>query len=65
MSNEAGAQPVNKRPRRPNVASVFFAAAKAGLQVTGAVIKDGGLELKFAQGGAAASETPEDVKKLL
>jgi hypothetical protein len=68
MSNEAGMQPV-KRPRRHNIAAVFAAAARAGLQVTGAVIKDGGaLELTFAQGGAAAAlpgETSEDLKKLL
>jgi hypothetical protein len=60
MSDQPAERPIRKGIRRaPNVATVFAAAAKAGLQVTGAVIKEGALELKFGQGAGPAGNTNE------
>jgi hypothetical protein len=48
---------VKKRPRGANIRSVLEAAAKTGLQVTGAVVRDdGGVEFTFAQPGS--TQTP-------
>jgi hypothetical protein len=57
-----------KRSRAPRVETLFTSAQKAGLRVTGATIKDGVVELKFAPGDGeppTGGETPEDVKNLL
>jgi hypothetical protein len=44
-----------KRPRGANIRSLFDAATKKGLQVTGAIIRDDGVELKFAPGDSTAA----------
>ena len=48
------------KQRRHNMSSVFMAAKRAGLQVTGAVVRVDGIELKFAQGGGAAEQPSEN-----
>jgi hypothetical protein len=57
-----------KRSRIPQVATLFAAAQKNGLRVTGATIKNGTVELQFAVADGeppAGGETPDDVKNLL
>jgi hypothetical protein len=48
-----------KRLRSPQVATLFAAAQKNGLRVTGATIKNGRVELKFAPGDGT-TEPPAD-----